>query len=217
MIYAVITARKGSERLKNKNMLEMGGKPLAVIAVDTALKCRAIDKVIISTDIDELIDMYSQSDDITVLRRPSELAGPQVSSGMVIRHIIESTGMNDNDSIVLLQPTSPLRSSEQVSEAIAMHNGSADTVISVSNLPDDAIVMQEGGKACRMNIKGGLINGAIYIFTVGAFAGNGIIPECFSPYIMDSCSGIDIDFEDDYKLARYLYESIYTNGSSKED
>lgn len=217
MIYAVITARKGSERLKNKNMLEIGGKPLAVIAVDTALRCGAIDKVIISTDINELIDMYSKSDDITVLRRPSELAGPHVSSDMVIRQIIESMGMNDSDSIVLLQPTSPLRSSEQVCEAIAIHTGSSDTVISVSNLPDDAIVRQESGEACRVHIKGGLINGAIYIFTAGAFAENGIIPECFSPYLMDSYSGIDIDFEDDYNLARYLYESIYTNGSSKED
>lgn len=220
MIYGLITARKGSVRLKNKNMLPIRGKPMAAIAVENSLKCSFIDCTLISTDIEELARMYSANDSVRVINRPAELTGSDVPSADVIRHAIIETGMQDDDVIILLQPTSPLRSAEHIEEAYGVFKNSGKTVISAVRIKSGNIATVKEGIACmEENSRFCCVNGAVYIFKVGIFNEKNNIPACFMPYYMPTVQGIDIDDENDYNLAKLISESDFSikRDTSKED
>ena len=220
MIYGLITARKGSVRLKNKNMPPIRGKPMAVIAVESSLECSFIDRTLISTDIEELAQMYSENNSVRVIKRPAELCGPDVSSADVIVHAVKETGMKYDDVIVLLQPTSPLRSTEDIEQAYRIFINSGRTVISAEKLKRENIaVVKDSIAYMEGNAELCIVNGAVYIFTVGDFSENNHIPVCFMPYYMPDASGIDIDDENDYNCAKLISESDFSikRDTSKED
>ena len=106
MILGLIPARGGSKGVPGKNIKLIHGKPLIVWTIEHAKKSKKIDKIIVSTDSDEIANV-AQKCGVEVLRRPKELATDTASTQDVMVHALQNYPA---DILVLLQPTSPYRS-----------------------------------------------------------------------------------------------------------
>jgi CMP-N,N'-diacetyllegionaminic acid synthase len=126
---AIIPARGGSKRLPKKNVLDLNGKPLIEWSIEAGLKSKYIDKVVVTSDAAEILDI-AESSGVSVINRPVELASDTATTFDAIKHTINN--VNNYDYIVLLQPTSPLRTAQHIDEAIEiLFERSADAVVSV--------------------------------------------------------------------------------------
>ncbi|MDC1038373.1 acylneuraminate cytidylyltransferase family protein, partial [Candidatus Marinimicrobia bacterium] len=117
-ILAVIPARRNSKRLPNKNILILVGKPLIAWSIEAGLKSKYIDKVVVSSDSNEILDI-SKKNGANIVKRPSELASDFAISFDAIKHTIDILD-EKFDFVILLQPTSPLRKSEHIDEALEL-------------------------------------------------------------------------------------------------
>ena len=111
-IIALIPARSGSKRIPNKNIKLLGGKPLVVWSIETALALKL--PCYVSTDSQEIADISRQAG-AEIINRPKELATDTATDWDVIRHAI---GEAKTDLVVYLRPTTPLRESQVVWNAV---------------------------------------------------------------------------------------------------
>lgn len=217
---AIILARGGSKRLPRKNILNLKGKPLIAWSIGAGLKSKYIDKIIVSSDDSEILEISKKFGAYT-LKRPDELATDTSTSFDAIKHVIESE--KKHDYVILLQPTSPLRNTHHIDEAIELlFKKNADAMIGVcktdhsplwANLLDENLSMENFLKEEIVNKRSQdlqqyyRINGAIYIcdaeklLTTGSF----FLKENIYAYIMNKESSIDIDDKIDYKIAKALF------------
>jgi len=138
-ILGIITARGGSKGVPGKNLKLLAGRPLLAYTVDSARACLALDRVILSTE-DETIAAAGRSLGVEVpFIRPAELSRDDTPHLPVIQHA--AAWMRDQqgyrpDAVMVLQPTSPLRTAADIAAAIALLESSgADSVVSVSEVP----------------------------------------------------------------------------------
>ncbi len=115
-VLGVIPARGGSKRFPRKNVASFRGKPLLVWTIEAAEKSEYIDTLICSTDDPEAA-LLATGAGCHLLHRPAELATDEATSEDVIRHALKSY---PSDIVVLLQPTSPLRTTEDIDACIQM-------------------------------------------------------------------------------------------------
>lgn len=129
---AIIPARGGSKRLPRKNILKLAGKPLIAWTIEAAKSSKYIDKVVVTSDDKEILDLSSRFG-VDVILRPAELASDDSSSFDAIKHAIDST--SNYDYVILLQPTSPLRTGTNIDESIELlYKKGADGVVSVTEM-----------------------------------------------------------------------------------
>lgn len=117
-VVAVVTARGGSVGFPGKNLALFLGRPLVAVAVGTGVAAGA-DQVLLSTDDDAIA--AAAGADATLVRRPAELAGPASKSVDAVLHAVDHAALPDDTVVVLLQPTSPLRTAADVRECVALH------------------------------------------------------------------------------------------------
>ena len=132
---AIITARSGSKGLPNKNVLFANGKPLMAYSIEAALESEEFEKIIVSTDSQEYIDLLSHYP-IEFIKRSAELSSDKASSFVVIEDVLNRYSHVDYDYFVLLQPTSPLRTAQHIQEAnkkFEAHFDKFDFLVSVSD------------------------------------------------------------------------------------
>ena len=132
---AIITARSGSKGLPNKNVLFANGKPLMAYSIEAALESREFEKIIVSTDSQEYIDLLSHYP-IEFIKRSVELSSDKASSFVVIEDVLNRYSHVEYDYFVLLQPTSPLRTAQHIQEAnkkFEAHFDKFDFLVSVSD------------------------------------------------------------------------------------
>ena len=225
---AIIPARGGSKRLPRKNILDLSGRPMISWSIDAGLKSKYIDKVVVSSDDDEILDVAKKFKAETV-KRPGELASDIATLNDVVKHTLEN--IEEHDYIVLLQPTSPLRNYKHIDEAIKLlEKKSADAIISVCKTDHSPLwsnTLQEDG-AMQSFIKDDVIdkrsqdlndyyrlNGAIYICKRDNFLKEEtfFLKENIYAYIMNKESSIDIDEEIDLKIANVLALDIVDKDS----
>lgn len=217
---AIIPARGGSKRLPRKNILNLAGKPLIGWSIEAGLKSRYIDKTVVTSDDDEILNIAKQFGS-NVLKRPDELASDTASSFDAIEHAIKQT-VKQYDYTILLQPTSPLRDDKHIDEAIELLiQKNADAVISVckmdhnplwSNTLDKTLSMENFLPENILNKRSQdlqtyyRLNGAIYICKTDKLLEEKsfFLKENIFAYIMDRNSSIDIDEEIDFKIAEVL-------------
>ena len=221
---AIIPARGGSKRLPRKNVLDLCGKPLIAWSIEAGLKSHYIDKVVVTSDDDEILDI-SKKYGADTIKRPDELASDTSTTFDAIKHTIDN--LNSYDYVVLLQPTSPLRDEKHIDEAIEfLEKKKAEAIVSVcemehsplwSNTLDDSLSMKGFLRDEVLNKRSQdlekyyRLNGAIYICKIKklleekSFFFKGDI----FAYVMDRKSSIDIDEEIDYELAKIIKESKY--------
>ena len=226
-IMALIPARGGSKRLPRKNVLPLGGRPLISWSIQAAQESEYVDKVFVSTDDDEIRTVASDYDACLLQKRPKILATDQATTVNVALFSLAELEKEDllYDYILLLQPTSPLRTALHIDEAIELcMKKQADCIISVTELehpvewinelPED-LSMNEffprkwEGLGSQSYPKRFRINGSIYLCKVKPF----LTEKSFFfrtgsyAYTMDRRVSIDIDEATDLLIAEALIDA----------
>jgi N-acylneuraminate cytidylyltransferase/CMP-N,N'-diacetyllegionaminic acid synthase len=223
-ILAVIPARKGSKRLKNKNILPLNNKPLIAWTIEAAINSKYIDKVLVSTDSIEIEKVSKEYKADVPFMRPKHLATDQSDSMSVIKHALDYYS-SKYEYIVLLQPTSPLRTTEDIDSAIEVMHDNVKAIISVceaehsplwtNKLPID-LSMKNFIPKNILNIRSQdlqkyyRLNGAIYVAETNYFRENNtFFGENTKAYIMPQEKSIDIDTKLDFELCNLLMNEKY--------
>ena len=132
---AIIPAREGSKGIPRKNVKEFCGKPLIAYIIETALKVRELDRVIVSTEDKKIAEVAKKYGAEVPFLRPKELARDETPTLPVLQHAVKHLEEMENyrpDILVLLYATSPLLKHERVSEAIKLLRARGfDSVLSV--------------------------------------------------------------------------------------
>lgn len=119
-ILAIIPARGGSKRIKRKNLITLAGKPLIEYTFISAKASRLIDSIIVSTDNGKIAS-YALQRKVNVIKRPKILAGDKVPMLPVLKHALKEFESNTKtfpDILIILQPTSPLRTPKDIDYTI---------------------------------------------------------------------------------------------------
>jgi CMP-N-acetylneuraminic acid synthetase len=222
---AIIPARGGSKGLPRKNLSEVAGRSLLARAIDVARESAVFDRIFVTTDSDEISDAAVLAG-VGVIRRPPELSSDAALTIDAVQHAIleiEARGL-DVGTIVLLQPTSPLRETRHVNEAVLLYRScNAGSVISVTEAEHHPNKMFIGGSndsilplfsvadlaAPRQTLPRVLRqNGAIYVVGRDELIRNGsFYVEPAYGYLMDRDSSLDVDDARDLEIANLIAEA----------
>ena len=218
----IIPARGGSKGIPHKNIKLLGGKPLICRAIDNARAVAPDSDICVSTDDSELIQVVEDYGLKVPFIRPTELAADNSGTYEVLLHALsfyEQQGRT-YDTIILLQPTSPFRRDEDISEALKLYSPDVDMVVSVTEAranpyyncfetdSDGFLHVSKGdGKYIRRQDapKAWEYNGAIYIInpqslkrkSLGEFKRRRM-------YEMDELHSLDLDTPLDWRIAELL-------------
>lgn len=221
-VLAIIPARAGSKRLPRKNILPLAGKPLISWTIEAALDSKYIDEIFVSTDDQEIVNIAKDSGILVPELRPKQLATDSARSVNVILYTLKNFG-NDADIVLLLQPTSPLRTNVHIDEALELYSGKeALSVVSVTpcehsplwanTLPSDSsminFIRPEALSRSQDLEQYYRLNGAIYAFDVDSLTKKQEIDytENSYAYEMNNVSSVDIDEQLDFELASLIIE-----------
>lgn len=222
-IIAVIPARAGSKGLPQKNIKELNGRPLIAYTIEAAIKSGVFDRIVVSTDGEDIARIAVECGAEVPFLRPNEFAADNSTSIEVINHSLEFlTARGEKyDLVCLLQPTSPLRTEVHIREAYRLYNEKeANSVISVcecdhsplwtntidSDLRIDHFIVPELSGKTRQDLPTYYrLNGAIYIADTEMLRGyNSFFMDKTFAYMMTKNSSIDIDTEEDFLYAEFL-------------
>ena len=221
-VFAVIPARGGSKGLPKKNIKVLGNKPLIAWSIETALKSTLLDKVIVSTDCSHITDIAKQYGAEVPFVRPSELASDTASSKDVLIHAIQyfSSKGEVYDYVVLLQPTTPFRNTEDIDKMI--HKAiakNADMIVSVTETTSNPyyVLFEENADGFLKKSKEANFtrrqdcpnvyeyNGSVYVInTMSLLAQNTLMLEKVIKYEMGKLHSVDIDDQFDFNYAEFL-------------
>ena len=215
---AIIPARKGSKGLPQKNKIKLGDKPLIEWTIQSAINSTRVSEIFISTDDEEIIELSKKYNVNLPFKRPSSLANDNSNISDVIMHVLNYYDQNriDVSNIVLLQPTTPFRTSQDIDNAIFEYEKSnAKRLISVSEPiqhPYDFIYI-ENGKMRFLNSenlvgrqaykKFYFVDGGIYISEKKSFyKTKTFLLSDTKMYTVNKSHSFDIDNEFDFKLGQ---------------
>lgn len=220
---AIIPARSGSKGLKDKNIKLLNGKPLLAYTIEAARESGLFDEIMVSTDSQEYANIAKQWGANIPFLRSNELSNDIASSWDVVKEVIERyTNLGTEfDTVALLQPTSPLRTSNDIIEGYnVMKVKEANFVVGVcemdhsplwaNTLLDDLsmenFIRPEVVKMPRQSIPTYYrINGALYIVKVDYLMKvRNIYSQKSFAIIMDKLSSVDIDEELDFLLSEII-------------
>ncbi len=219
-VWAIVPARAGSVGLPRKNILPIAGKPLIEWTLLAARGSRYISRVVVSTDSAEISQIAKVNGAEIPFLRPLSLATSETPMSAVILHLLESLAVPDDDTIVLLQPTSPLRRSVDIDNALSIFfQSECDSLISVATVKTHPNWMKTITSTGLLNPlfpqpvatrrqdlpEVFAINGSIYITTAGVFRRH----EDFQTpntraYIMPADRSFDIDALPEFLLCDAL-------------
>jgi CMP-N,N'-diacetyllegionaminic acid synthase len=135
-ILAVIPARGGSKGILLKNLRKVGGVPMVKLASQVASSVEFIDRIVVSTDNEEIAEAAIEGGADAPFRRPEILSGDRISDTQVLAHALQEVERQDEkiyDIVVMLQPTSPLRTRQHIVDSIEMlANDNYDSIWTVS-------------------------------------------------------------------------------------
>ena len=217
----IIPARSGSKGLQNKNILLLKNKPLIHYTIDAARNVFSDKQIRVSTDC-EKIKLISEQTGIKINSlRPKSLAQDNSSTYDVIINEINEFEKNHGavEVVVLLQPTSPLRNSNHIREALALFNNKIDMVVSVKKTHSNPYfnLFEENKLGYLKKVKKVNFsrrqdcpdvweyNGSIYIMNVKSLKKMNFNQfKKIKKYVMDDYHSVDIDNEIDFKLCNVL-------------
>jgi CMP-N-acetylneuraminic acid synthetase len=216
-VLGVIPARGGSKGIPRKNLVELAGRPLLDWTIDTAQRSH-LDRVIVSTDDDEIAAHAEHCGVEVPFRRPKEISDDNALTIDVVLHALNALG-EEFDAVMVLQPTSPLRTASDIDACLKMlSESSADSVISVVNVgghhPARMKFIESGflidppfaeEYQPRQNLRSVFIrNGAIYLTRVSVLRSRSFEGKNCLAYEMPSERSVNIDTFTDLKIAEFL-------------
>jgi CMP-N-acetylneuraminic acid synthetase len=224
---AIIPARGGSKGLPRKNLRIVGGMSLVERAVRQAQAVRMITDIIVSTDDGDIARVAERSG-ARVIERPPELATDHVATLPVLQHVLRMmAGSRPPQMVVTLQPTSPLRTSEQIDAAIPLLTSEVDAVVGVCRAVHSPYKMYtivderlyplfpaQAHGTPRQNLPVTYSeNGAIYVTWTRIVEHGSVRGDRSRPFIMDEASSLDIDTEMDLVVAEALLSARDESGT----
>lgn len=218
-VIALIPARGGSKGIPYKNIALLAGKPLIFYSISAAQAASVFDGIYVSSDDAKILSVAEKFGAALIHRNPAS-AQDHSPSNAVIEEFIAQQKLLSDDIIVLLQPTSPLRSSADIEAALSLFKQHPEcaTLISVcaadnkflyAFLGADPYVKPVSPEHMKISRRQDLPsiylpNGAVYIFTVSNFQREQSIPqENVIAYKMSAINSIDIDTQDDFEKAEF--------------
>lgn len=215
-VVAIIPARGGSKGISKKNLINFLGKPLIQWSIEAALKSKFITDVVVSSDDDEILEEAKKNKNVITLKRPKELAEDNSRTEPVLLHALENLKDKKYDYLILLQPTSPLRTAEDIAIAFnTLKTSNANSLISVCALeqhPYKSFKVDEDGFlqgiinndypfTPRQELpKTFRANGAIYIIKTADFMKNfSLLTKKTIHFEMSKENSLDIDTIEDLK------------------
>lgn len=220
-VLAVIPARGGSKGLAGKNIRLAHGRPLLAWTIEAARASRFIDHVVLSSDDESIMSVARAFGCDVPFRRPDELATDTATSIDVVLHALDA--VPGFDTVVLLQPTSPLRTEDDIDAACALHaECDGAPCVSVSVVEKSPYLMYELADDHRMQPvlpapadvtrrqdfpAVFALNGAIYISRVGELrAARTFISSHTVAYVMPHDRALDIDTASDFDAFSCIIE-----------
>jgi N-acylneuraminate cytidylyltransferase len=218
---AIIPARGGSKRLQNKNLLPLGGIPLLAHSILFAKEHHEIiDAVYVSTD-DETIKGVALEYGAIVINRPAHLSGDNEPTLSALQHALETIG-DDVDTVILLQPTNPLREKNLLREAyqifqfdyfntlftVTRNKDKLGRIIDAKFVPYNYTIGQRSQDLEPLYFE----NGLLYIIRARTIRSGHIVSDKAFPFIVNHPFGnVDIDTIEDFDYAEYLYLKYQEN------
>lgn len=218
-VIGIIPARSGSKGLKNKNIKLLNGKPLIAYTIEAAIKSKVFDKIFVSTDSQVYAEIAKEYGAEAPFLRPAHLSGDEVATNDVVIELLERLKIQGLvfEYFMILQPTSPLRTSEDIKNAIKlMKEKDANAVVSLCEVDHSPLYTGQVPEDLRIDgfIKSDIsyrrqqlpkyyrLNGAIYLAKVDYFHEyrNLYQEKCYA-YLMEKKRSLDIDDELDFLAA----------------
>ena len=219
LVLALIPARGGSKGLHKKNMRKVNDIPLVGYSLKAALNSKYINEVYLTSD-DERILLYGEELGAIPVSRPVEFSTDIASANDVVEHFLETLPeslLKQDPYIIYLQPTSPLRTSKHIDDALGeMLKHDSNKLISVVEMtksPFKSFVLDKQGclqslfdesktNQRRQDLPSVYAaNGAIYVFCLSDFYEKNTFPSNGShPYIMNEIDSLDVDTKDDLEI-----------------
>lgn len=224
---AIIPARGGSKRLKKKNIIDFDGRPIISYTIEAAVKSNCFDRIVISTDDDEIFKISSEYHDDVVIR-PSELATDEsrivdVCDEFLRSEIIKGKHYN---ILTVLYPTAPMRTSKDIKkvfEKISKNQFTSSIAVTTFSLPVHQALILDKDK-CKMVFpdkfflrnnevpKYYVDNGSTYSIKVENFLKTKkLITDKLGIYEMPQERSIDIDNNFQLEIAKFLYKKFSNN------
>lgn len=224
-VLCVIPAREGSKGLPNKNIKNLGGKPLIHWVIDEARKSKSIDKLILSTDSDKIIELSREKIEVP-FKRPKSIS---TDNSSIIDVLIHAINFFKNKDIVfkytlLLQPTSPFTLCSDIDEAIKLiKKQNIDTLISgykIEQTHPDIMFYRNDKKIKWYNNNIKQVNrqdlsklyirsGNIYLFKSELLSNNTLYGKNINFIEIPRKRALSIDNEEDFNLAKfYINEKL---------
>ena len=227
-VLAIIPARKGSKRLKNKNIRHFCGKPLISWTIEAALGSQLIDHVVVTSDHQDVLRIANDYG-VACRDRPKEFSSDEVSSFVVAEDVLKSES-RDYGITVLLQPTSPLRTATHIDQSLQLMSArNVDAVIGVTQVEYHSNVVGDLGDDNSMDRFGHVpsdgsmnetriwhrINGALYCCRTELLLEQKtfLLPTNSIGYIMPRENSVDIDVELDFLIAEFLKSKNIGSGT----
>jgi CMP-N,N'-diacetyllegionaminic acid synthase len=220
--FALITARGGSKGIPRKNIKLLGGKPLIIWTIEAALGSTMLSDVVVSTDDPEIADIALRAGAQVPFMRPSELAQDQTPGIDPVLHALDQ--LPHYDSVLLLQPTSPLRTSADIDGCMNMiAEKKSLSVVSVSEadthpywiyrLNTDqtmARFVNAAPIARRQDLPLAFaLNGAMYFAQSNWLRrSRSLVAEETQAYVMSRENSVDLDTPLDWKYAEFLLKEL---------
>ncbi|HWU42000.1 MAG TPA: acylneuraminate cytidylyltransferase family protein [Bdellovibrio sp.] len=217
---AIIPARSGSKRIPNKNKRLFLGRPLISWTIEAALKARPlITDIVVTTDDNDILKLATEYPLVKFYERPANLAQDLTTSLDVILDVMNH--YNTYDQIILLQPTSPLRSDADIKNAIELcEKKGAAQLVSVRRCHEvPGHIVKEGPKGgLSLLLEAGspqnrgqlwVLNGAMYVSNWDIFLDRKtFLTEYTIPFEMPENVSIDIDIEEDWLKAEKVAKEM---------
>lgn len=222
-ILGLIPARGNSKGLPNKNIKLFHGNPLICKTINEAKKSKIIDKLILSSEDDKIISIAKENGCEVPFKRPKNLSRDDTKISDVFLHAVKN--YPGYDILVVLQPTTPLRTSQDIDNTILkLINSNSKSCVSVSDSESNPYwmyTMNENSKlfslfpekklaANRQELpKTYSLNGAVYAAFIDFFIENkSFFYSNTIGYVMPRLRSIDIDDEVDFFVAEVIYKNL---------
>lgn len=219
-VLAIIPARAGSKRIKNKNKLKLAGKELVRYAIESALSAYLISTIAVNSDDEDILAIARGYEKIHSLRRPKSISGDRAKAITYVEHTLEK--LEDSfDFVVIIQPTSPFTTGKDIDSTIKLLvENDADSAVSVVKL-DHAIhpvklkkmknlelvpfLEEEQGRMAAHELSELYVrNCSVYASTMQTIREGLIIGEKCLGYLMPRERSIDINDPIDFEFAEFL-------------
>lgn len=222
-VLALIPARGGSKGIPHKNIIDLCGRPLIEYSISAARSSKYIDRVIVSTDDAEIAKVSEESGADVPFLRPAELAGDNSRTVDAVLHAINQLKAQGEEYqiLILLQPTQPLRTSEDIDKAIEKFvEVNYQALVSVSPVDDNPLLIRNiendkliplinASSTCRRQDMPAYyrVNGCIYINLIDELSESTSFNDNRIPFVMSREHSVDIDEMKDLHIAEYYLKS----------